>query len=69
MNLPQPANAYDIENEAQTRRIIEDADAKNQKRGGYYDVGKNGRFTLTSPNGTVFVLTIDNAGTATWAPL
>lgn len=69
MRLPTPANGYDIENEAQTRQIIEAEDAKNQKRGGYYDVGKNGRFTLTSPNGTVYVLTIDNAGTATWAAL
>lgn len=69
MKLPTPANAYDIENEAETRSTIEAEDAKNQKRGGYYDVGKHGRFTLTSPNGTVYVLTINNAGVATWAPL
>lgn len=44
-----------------TRRQIEQADAQNLKKGQDIEVGSS-RVILTSPNGTRYALTVDNAG-------
>lgn len=68
MNLPKPGPSYDANNEAQTRSILEQADANNQKRNSDFVVSKN-RLLLTSPNGTQWSGTISNAGTVTWTAI
>ena len=50
------------------RGIIERADKQNLKRGQDLEVG-GGRLILTSPNGTRYEVTVDNAGTLTTSAL
>lgn len=58
LRLPQPGRAYDAENEARTRRSLEEADDANQKRGSDYEVSR-GRLILTDTvTGTRYNLTI-----------
>lgn len=62
LQLPRPGQTYDQVNEAKAREGIEQADLANQKRGTNYDIGTNGKFILTSPNGNRWNVTVSNAG-------
>lgn len=60
--LPEPPDRYDPETEAERNRILEAADEVNLKRG--RDAEPN-RLILTSPNGTRWVVSVDDTGTLT----
>lgn len=68
LNLPQPSSGYDMQNESQARRLIAGADAANQKKANDVVI-KTNRLILTSPDGTQWSGTIDNAGAVTWTAL
>lgn len=68
LNLPKPSPGYDAQNEAQTRRVLAEADAMNQKKANDFVV-KSNRLILTSPDGTQWSGTIGNTGTVTWTAL
>ena len=61
MQLPPPLPLYSMENEGQTRATLQREDLRNRKKGEDIDMA-TGRLILTSPDGTRFALTIDNAG-------
>lgn len=61
MNLPNPPAAYDRNDEAATRRELEKADGKNQKRGTDIEMG-SARLILTAPDGSRWAFTVDNTG-------
>jgi hypothetical protein len=61
MNLPSAPATYSQSDEANVRRALQDADKQNIKRGtDYYTLG--GRVIITSPNGSFFAITVDDAG-------
>ena len=68
MNLPRPPAQYDQQDEAQARALIEQADARNLKKGGDVVI-KNNRLILTSPDGTQWSGTITDAGAVSWSSL
>ena len=57
--LPEPPEEYTPEVEAERNRILEEADLDNLKRA--RDV-EPGRLILSSPDGTRWEITVDNAG-------
>ena len=62
MRLRQPSQAYSRDVAVDQIGQIERADRENHKRGRDIEVGV-GRVILTSPNGTRYSVTVDNAGT------
>lgn len=68
LSLPKPSDSYDPQNEAQTRRVLAEADNANQKKANDFVV-KNNRLILTSPDGTQWSGTIGNTGTVTWTAI
>lgn len=60
--LPTPPQAYDANNEAQTRRIIEQRYAGTRKLGQDVELAPTERLIMTSPDGTRWAVTINNAG-------
>lgn len=64
MRLPAPTPGYSARDQAETRGIIERADAGTHKRGADIEVAP-GRLILTSPNGTRYSITVSNAGALT----
>jgi hypothetical protein len=54
LNLPTPGPAYNAENEAQARAMLEREDKRNLKFGD--------PIILVSPNKSRFALAVDNAG-------
>lgn len=61
MKLPKPPAQYDAANETQLRSAIEREDARNLKKGGNLLIGK-GALVLTAPNGSLWQITVSNAG-------
>lgn len=61
MKLPPPANGYSRTDQQDIRFRIEQADRENHKRNRDVEIGV-GRLILTSPNGTRYSITVDNAG-------
>jgi len=59
MNLPIP---FTYSNAPVWKRILEQEDAKNLKRGRDIEVGE-ARVILTAPNGARFALQVSNTGT------
>jgi hypothetical protein len=55
--LPAPSSSYDPRNEAQARAALERADALNLKANKAAD-----RILLRAPNGSVWALSVSNAG-------
>lgn len=69
MNLPSPSQAYASNNESQARRLIEDADRQNRKRGQDVEIAGRERLIMTdSVTGARGVLTIVS-GVPTWTAL
>lgn len=66
MNLPAPAPSYSVPDQQNVRGVIAKADGQNVKQGGDYEVA-NGRIILKSPDGTRWILGVNNAGATTWA--
>ena len=67
MKLPTPSPAYDAANETQARSAIEREDTRNLKKGGNILVGK-GALVLTAPNGSLWQITVSNAGVLNATP-
>lgn len=61
MILPIPPVRYESTDQSRLREELRRADAENHKRGRDVEIGA-GRVILTSPNGTRYALTVDNAG-------
>jgi len=61
MKLPAPAARYESNREAERNRQIEQADLENHKRGRDLYVAP-GRLLLTSPDGTVWEIKVDDMG-------
>lgn len=64
MKLPIPPIAYLRQSEVERNRSLEQADRWNHKRGQDVEIGQ-ARLILTSPNGTRYSITVDNAGVLT----
>ena len=60
--LGRPPSKYDEKDQIALREAIERADGENVKKGQNYDLGTS-LLILTSPNGTRYAVTVDNAGT------
>lgn len=61
MKLPIPQGQYSRTVEVDRNRLIEMADAMNHKRNRDVEIADT-RLILTSPNGTRYSVTVDNAG-------
>lgn len=61
MKLPIAPGQYSQANEQQARGAVERADMQNHKRNSDVEIGQ-GRLILTSPDGTRWSVTVDNAG-------
>ena len=61
MRLRQPGQSYSRDIAVDQNGQIERADRENHKRGRDIEVDV-GRLILTSPNGTRYSVTVDNAG-------
>ena len=61
MKLQMPSAKYDPRAEIERNRSIEMADLENHKRDRDLDIA-NQRLVLTSPDGTRWSVTVDNAG-------
>lgn len=61
MNLPAPTPAYSPDNEAATRRALEQEDKRNVKIGGDIEF-INGKLIIRSPNGTRWRLAVADDG-------
>ena len=57
LSLPAPSQFYDARNEAQARASLERADALNLKANKAAD-----RILLRAPNGSVWAVSVSNAG-------
>lgn len=68
MRLPQPPAAYSEKDQLELRSAIEDEDRLNVKTGRDYYPGA-ARIILNSPDGTAWILGVDNAGATTWTAL
>lgn len=63
MKLPIAGPAYSRESEQEMRKRLEQEDAINFKKGQDLRLQRGERLILASPNGTLFYLTVNNAGT------
>lgn len=61
MNLPIPQAIWSRGWAVRLLQAVQLADERNHKRGGDVEIG-DGRLILTSPNGTRYAVTVDNAG-------
>jgi hypothetical protein len=61
MKLAPPSLGYSRRDQEDLRRQIETADRDNHKRNRDVEIGQ-ARLILTSPNGTRYAVTVDNAG-------
>lgn len=61
MKLPIPQGQYSKAVEIERNRLLEQADEWNHKRNKDLEIGET-RLILTSPNGTRYSITVDNAG-------
>lgn len=68
LNLPEPGPQYDRQNEAETRRQMNEADKQNLKRLTDIEMG-DARIIMKSPDGTRWAQGVDNAGNTTWTAL
>ena len=69
MNLAKPPQKYDPSEQAQMRAELVSEDRQNFKKGRDVRLLNGERFTLKSPDGSEWSLTIDNAGATTWTKL
>jgi hypothetical protein len=61
MRLPIPSKAYDALQETTRNRILEIEDARNRKLGADIELSED-RLILRSPDGSRWVLVVDNTG-------
>lgn len=62
MKLPDVLPQYNMDNERSLRRALIDADMNNVKKNAEVQML---RYVLTSPNGTRYLIGVDNAGNLT----
>ena len=63
MNLPNPPEQYDRQDQLNVRQALREADDKKLKRGVEISAEP---ITRTSPDGTKWVFGVSNAGTTVW---
>lgn len=63
MKLPTPPLQYNPVIEAQRNQLLEQADIQNHKRLADLEIVAPQRLILRSPNGTRYVISVDNSGT------
>lgn len=68
LTLPKPSPQYDAGNEAQTRSAMESNDGELMRKRQDVDI-TNRRLILQSPDGTLWSVTVDNAGTISAASI
>ena len=61
MKLAAPTPGYSRADQQEMRRQLEASDRENHKRNRDVEIGQ-ARLILTSPNGTRYAVTVDNAG-------
>ena len=69
MTFPSAPAAYDQQNEQALRSLIAGELAKMFRQGATIELGPNVGINFTSPNGTRYQLTVDDAGAAVWTAL
>ena len=62
MRLPTPPSQYDPIYESQKNLLIEQADLQNHKRQADMEIVEPQRLILRSPNGTKYVISVNNSG-------
>lgn len=65
MNLPKPDPDYSAVNEGEARRLLEEADRENMKRGRDIVIQPGQRLIWTAPDGSQHAVGVDNAGAFT----
>jgi len=69
MNFPKAPANYDQFNEQAFRKMVVDELSKMFRRGAHLELGPDAGLNFTSPNGTRYRLTVDDAGAAVWTLL
>jgi len=64
MILPKAVPKYDAVNEQETREALQQADAKNVKKGDTIYLRRN-ELVVSAPDGSLWALKVDNAGVVT----
>lgn len=68
MNLPSPPGPrYDQGNERRFRDAVSREDGRNYKRGQDIEI-IDGRLIMAAPDGSQFIIGVDNAGSLTTTP-
>lgn len=62
MNLPEPGPRYDPAVERERNTSLEQADRENHKRNRDVTIVGGARLILASPNGSLWSITVSNAG-------
>lgn len=62
MNIPRPPERYDRRSEDERNRAIEQADRQNVKKNEDIRIIAPVRLILPSPDGTEWVIAVDNSG-------
>lgn len=62
MNIPRPPASYDQRTEQERNRAIEQADQLNLKKNEDLRIISPVRLIMDSPDGTEWVITVDNTG-------
>lgn len=68
MKAPRPTSSYDARWASELKRVFDDLEQRAHKKGEDIEPA-GGRIILTSPNGTRYILTVDNAGALSAVPL
>lgn len=69
MNLPRPAQAYDMGDQARTRSQIQSWLERARMQGQDLEIAGAERLILSSPNGNRWALGVSNAGATVWTAL
>jgi len=69
LQLPAAPAAYDRQDQASLRLLLQAEDRRTLKRDGDLVLGAGLRLVAVSPNGTRWALGVDDAGATTWTAL
>lgn len=62
MKLPPPSQSYSQNSESLKNRLLEQADQQNRKLQVDVEIATGERLILSSPNGTRYKITVNDAG-------
>lgn len=63
LSLPRPPERYDAQIARRTNELLESADATSYKKRQHVEISPPALLILSSPDGTRWSLTVDDAGT------